>query len=229
MDTLDVLRSSVLHTHETLAERYDAASAMLSTPGEPRKGFESIDTFLAVASKHLGAVDAVLLAQVRRHVPDGTRLVHGYLRAAKDLELALAHVKAREYGSVFQAGRRWSAVWGDVDQALAEHRHHEFVLVEMLAAHLTREQLDHLAERLHQAERDAPSRPHPYAPHTGLSGRLARRVLHVADSFWDAAEGRMVPEPERPPHHDPGLFAQYLLADPRFDEDGPTAAGAAAG
>lgn len=219
MDTLDVLRSSVLHTHESLAQRYDEASAMLSTPGQPRKGLEPIDTFLSIASKHLSAVDAVLLAQVRKHVPQGAQLVHDYLHAARELELALAHVKAREYGSVFQAGRAWSSVWGDVEHALAEHRHHEFVLVEMLAAHLTRAELDELAERLHQAEKGAPSRPHPYAPHTGISGRLARRVLHAADSFWDAAEGRMVPEPERPPHKDPGLFAQYLLADPRFDEE----------
>lgn len=219
MDSLDVLRSSVLHTHESLALRYDGASAMKTTPGEPRKGYESIDTFLASASKHLGAVDAVLLAQVRKSVPGGGRLVRAYLSAARKLEVALAHVKAREYGSVFQAGRAWTSVWADVDRALDEHRRHEFQLIEMLAAQLTREQLDELAERLHRAEIRAPSRPHPYAPHTGLSGRLSRRVMHAADSFWDAAEGRMVPEPERAPRGDPGLFAQYLLADPRFDED----------
>jgi hypothetical protein len=48
---------------------------------------------------------------------------------------------------------------------------------------------------------------------------VARRVLHTVDAFWDTAEGRMVPEKEHAEHKKPGLMAQYLLADPRFDED----------
>ena len=32
-------------------------------------------------------------------------------------------------------------------------------------------------------------------------------------------EGRMVPEPVRPPHGPPGRLTQYLLADPRFAEE----------
>ncbi|MFC4784058.1 hypothetical protein ACT8ZV_06265 [Nocardioides sp. MAHUQ-72] len=221
MDTLDVLRSSILFTHENLAARFDRASAMLYTPGQPRKGYEHIDTFLAVASKHLNAVDAVLLPTVRRQVPDGAHVVHDYLHSVKALELALAHVKAREYGSVFDAARPWNAVWSDVGAALAEHRRHEFALGELLAVHVQPVTLETLADRLHRAETRSPSRPHPYAPHTGVPGAVARRIMHAVDSFWDAAEGRMVPEPVRPPHKAPGKVTQYFLADPRFDEDDP--------
>src|SRR6476661_2564881 len=95
MDTLDVLRSSILFTHEDLAARFDRASAMLYTPGQPRKGYEHIDTFLSVASKHLNAIDAVLLPEVRRTVPDGDHLVHEYLHAAKTLELGLVRRRRR--------------------------------------------------------------------------------------------------------------------------------------
>ncbi len=219
MDTLDVFRSSILYTHENLSARFDQASAMLSTPGQPRKGYEEIDTFLAVASKHLNAVDAVLLPAVRKLVPDGSHVVHEYLRAAKGLELALAHVKGREYGSVFDAGRSWRSVWADVGSALAAHRRAEFEAAELLAARMSVAGLDALAERLHRAEKAAPSRPHPYTPHTGFPGLVARRIMHAVDSFWDAAEGRMVPAPVRPPHKSPGKLTQYLLADPRFDEE----------
>ena len=223
MDTLDVLRSTILFTHEDLAARFDRASAMLYTPGQPRKGYEHIDTFLSVASKHLNAIDAVLLPEVRRTVPDGDHLVHEYLHAAKTLELALAHVKAREYGSVFDAARSWRSVWSDVGTALAGHRRREFELGELLAVRSSVAALDALAGRLHRAETAAPTRPHPYAPHTGVPGAVARRVMHTVDSFWDAVEGRMAPDPPRPPHKEPGKVTQYFLADPRFDEDNPPA------
>ena len=219
MDGSDVLSNSVQQTHERLSGQFEEASAMMRTPGQPRKSFETIDTFLAIASKHLNAVDAALLPVVRKRVPDGSHVVHDYLRAARELELALAHVKAREYGSVFQAGRSWQSVWSDVGSSLEAHRNSEFELCGLLADQLDAETLDKLTERLYQAEMSAPSRPHPYAPHTGLRGQVTRRVMHAADAFWDAAEGRMVPEPVRPEHKAPGKVAQYLLADPRFDEE----------
>ncbi len=221
MVTVDVLRSSIQHTHDNLAARFEDASAMVNTPGQPRKAFEPIDAFLALASRHLNAVDAVLLPAVRRYMPDGGHAVHDYLRSARELELALAHVKAREYGSVFDAGRRWESVWRDVGDALAAHRRIESAVVDRLTERLDGRGLDDLTEHLHRAEPGAPTRPHPYAPHTGLPGLVARKVMHAVDSFWDTAEGRMVPMPTRPQRRAPGRFTQYLLADPRFDEEGP--------
>jgi hypothetical protein len=221
MDTLDVLSSSVRHTHELLSARFDHASAMMRTPGQPRKAYEHIDTFLAVASRHLGAVDAVLVPAARRSVPDGAQVVHHYLDVARELELALAHVKGREYGSVFQAGRSWSSVWLEVGETLAAHRRSEGDLVARLAARLDRSALEEVTDLLYRAEVAAPSRPHPYAPHTGLPGLVARKVMHAADLFWDTVEGRMIPEPERPPHRAPGRMTQYLLGDPHFDEEPP--------
>ena len=49
---------------------------------------------------------------------------------------------------------------------------------------------------------------------------MARGVARRVDGFWDAAEGRMVPEPLR--HHERGAdgrFTQYLLADPHLPDD----------
>lgn len=222
MSAVDALSSTVRHTHETLATRLDIASTMVSTPGEPRKAYEGIDTFLAIASKHLNAVDAALLPSARKALPDGAALVHVYLGAARELEVALAHVKARAYGSTFEAGHHWEAVWTDVRTALGAQRRAETDLAARLTAALELALLDELAERLHRAESTAPTRPHPYAPHTGVAGAVSRRVMHVVDSFWDTAEGRMSPTPERPSHKAPGRLAQYLLADPRFDEEGPS-------
>ena len=219
MGTNDVLRRSIQQTHDGLAERLQAARAMGAPPEEPRQDYQRIDLFLATASKHLHAVDAVLLPRARKQVPDGGHLVHDYLRSAKDLEVVLAHVKAHEYGSVYESGYAWPGVWSDVRTAMWDHRRHEQVLGDRLTASLDDPAIDVITERLRNAEFAAPTRPHPYTPHTGLLGLVARRVMHTADSFWDAVEGRTVPEQKRAPKKEPGRFTQYVLGDPHFDEE----------
>jgi hypothetical protein len=224
MGTTDVLRSSIQHTHGRMSQRLEAAKVMETPADRPRDGYERIDTFLAATSKHLHAVDAVLLRPARKRVPDGATLVHDYVRSVKELEIVLAHVKAHEYGSVYESSYAWPEVWADVDTALADHHRHEEVLGDQLSNALDDEQLDRLTHRLYNAELAAPSRPHPYTPHTGLLGLVARRVMHTADRFWDTVEGRMDPEPKAEPKKPPGRIAQYFLADPRFDEEEQTPA-----
>ena len=221
MSNVDVLRHSIAHTHENLEYRLQRARAMAHAPDQPRQALEVIDGFLAMASKHLGAVDAVLVPAVHAQVEGGDRLVHDYVHAEKELELALAHVKARAYGSAYDVDRSWTSVWDDVGESLTAHRGSERALGEALTDALDPQALDDLTERMQNAEAGAPSRPHPYAPHTGVAGQVSRRVLHAVDSFWDTAEGRMVPEKERPDRGKPGRVAQYFLADPRFDEEEP--------
>jgi hypothetical protein len=213
------LTHSIEETHRTLEARLDTAAEMVSIPGQPRKGYEHTDTFLAAASRHLNAVEDVLVRAVRKNVEGGGRLAHDYVKISKELEIALANAKAREYGSAYAVKLRWEDVWGDVRIQLREQHACEHAMVERLAQRLDEAALDDMAEALYHAELAAPSRPHPYAPHLGVRGKVSRRVLHAVDAFWDAAEGRMVPEPARPPHKKPGLIGQYLLADPRFDEE----------
>ena len=54
-----------------------------------------------------------------------------------------------------------------------------------------------------------------------LDAKQQPKVMHAVDAFWDTAEGRMAPDPEPPRRKKPGLLGQYLLADPRFDEEEP--------
>jgi hypothetical protein len=218
MGTTDVLRSSLEHTHHEIADRRRAAAARAPRE-EPRHDRQCLDEFLAATSRHLHAVDAVLVPAARTRVPDGRAVAHDYLRTARTLEVVLAHVKAHEYGSVYETSFAWSTVWAEVDLALEEQWRREEALAERLTEALPDDRLDRLTGDLRAAEARAPSRPHPYTPHTGLLGRAGRRVMHVADGFWDTVEGRMVPEPERPPKPPPGRFTQYFLADPRFDEE----------
>ena len=219
MTTADVLRHSVEHTHENLAAWLAGARAMAGTREQPRKAYEDIDTFLAIASRHLGAVDAVLIPAVRHKVSHSSRLVHDYVHAERELEVALTHIKAHAYGSTYESGYTWPEAWAEVDECLAGHRACEMALADSLTDVLSVESLDQVTESLQAAEAKAPTRPHPWAPHTGVAGSVSRKVLHTVDAFWDTAEGRMAPEPEPPARPKPSLLWQYLLADPRFDEE----------
>ena len=219
MGTSSVLHSSIRQAQQRTRTRLDAVKVIESPPDQPRQGYERLDTFLAETSRHLHAVDAALLPPARHEMPDGHSLVHDYLRSAKQLEVVLVHVKAHEYGSVYETPYSWADVWSELDRALADYQRHEQVLGDLLAQALDDSELERISRRLGEAERRAPSRPHPYTPHTGLPGLVARRVMGVADRFWDTVEGRMYPEPKPKPKKPPGLVAQYFLGDPRFDEE----------
>jgi hypothetical protein len=210
------LLSAVRETHDRLVALLAAAREMGVPRGTPRAAHERIDAFLATACRHLHAVDAVLLPAARRELPDGSTLVHAHLRSVKELEVMLAHVKARQYGSVYETSFAWPRIWSEVETAMTEHRRLEEELCRRMAERLDEARLAELADALSSAEPVGPTRPHPYTPHTGLAGLVARRVMLTADRIWDAFEGRMVPEPEHAPKREPGRIAQYFLADPRF-------------
>ena len=206
-------------TQRSLEERLGEALSPHRDPRRPRDSFSAIDTFMAATSRHLAAVEAVLLRQVHRAVPDGDALVHAYLDAARRLEMSLVQLKARLYGEAHAIHVEWPDVWDRVQIRLAEHNRLELTMVDALVRHGDTEKVEGLARQLFDAERHAPSRPHPMLPHTGVLSPVARRVWAVADRFWDAAEGRVIPDPVRPAtHRHDSLLAQYLVADPSFDD-----------
>jgi hypothetical protein len=215
----DPLAMTVAATHRSIEERLGEALAPHHDPGRPRDAQAAADTFLAATSRHLAAVEEVLVDEVRRVVPDSESLVADYLDAARDLEQSLALLKARLYGEVHAASLGWPDVWTRVRGRLDRHNRLENELVAQLARHGDADHLDALARAVFEAETRAPTRPHPLVPHRGLLGHLARRVFAVADRFWDTAEGRVIPDPVKPrAHKHDSLMAQYLVADPKFDD-----------
>lgn len=215
MGTSDCLKISIQHTHDGLAERLDAARQVIARPEETRRGCPPIDMFCARASQHLHAVDHVLLPSARAR--------EDYCAAEHRLGVLLTHVKAHEFGSTYERGFSWPGVWGEVDDALAGYRAEEELLVDTLTASLSDEALEAMVQRMAEVEPTEPTRPHPYLPHQGVVGRMARQVERVADAFWDAVEGRYVPEREHAPKKTPGRWGSYVLGDPRFDEEEPPA------
>ena len=204
--------------HHDLRQRLDVAAGARPVRGHPRDHYAAIDTFLAAASRHSSAmVDAI--APLVQHLPGGHDLAHEFLAASRTYEESLAQVKAKLYGSTFAVARPWPSIWHDVRRELEAVTALEQRLADTLLAAEPDDPED-LGTRLHHAELVSPTRPHPWIPHQGVVGHLARAVARQVDRFWDTAEGRMVPEPVR--HHDrtrQGPLTQYLLADPHLDEE----------
>lgn len=215
----DTLAMTVAATHRSLEERLGEATSPHRDRSRPRDAQAAADMFLAATSRHLAAVEEVLVGEVRRVVPRSEKLVADYLEAARDLEQILSLVKARVYGEVHAAALGWSELWGRVRTRFDHHNKLENELVTRLAQHGAPERSDDLARAVFEAETHAPTRPHPLLPHRGPLGHLARKLFAVADRFWDAAEGRIIVEPVKPPvHKHDSLMAQYLVADPKFDD-----------
>jgi len=219
MTAVDTLVPGTTATHGVLADRLSTAAATRPDATHARDQFPATDTFLASASRHLAAVNEVILPAVRQRVPGGDMRAREFLEQSKRLEIALAQVKARLYGSTYAIRRSWESVWDDVRHEFEATWRLEQTLTNDLAAHRQPDDPDWGVE-LYHGELHAPTRPHPYVPHSGLRGRMARKVAARVDRFWDATEGRMIPEPVHPPDrsHD-GRFAQYFLADPHLPDD----------
>ncbi|RJS46065.1 hypothetical protein D4739_07430 [Nocardioides cavernaquae] len=162
----------------------------------------------------------MVVPAARHRLPDGAERAREFIRQARRFEYAMAQVKAKLYGSTYAIRRTWDSLWSDVRREFEATWELEQALVNDLAEQHHEGDPD-WGEELCHAELKAPTRPHPYVPHQGLPGKVARRVALRVDRFWDMAEGRMMPEPIR--HHerqDDGRVAQYFLADPHLpDED----------
>ncbi|WP_067438531.1 hypothetical protein [Nocardioides jensenii] len=216
----DKLQHSIRATHDVLDERLSTAEWHRPTADKPRDRFPATDTFLASASRHLAAANAVLVPAARRQLPDGSELAHRFSRTSRDLEYAMAQTKAKLYGEAHAIYRPWHEIWTDLHHRFDAFMALEEELVAALVEHTTKEARSELADRVYGAELRAPTRPHPYVPHLGLPGKVARRICLGVDHFWDTTEGRMIPEPVKPHdrEHD-GRLTQYLLADPHLPGD----------
>ncbi|WP_104105708.1 hypothetical protein [Nocardioides sp. 616] len=224
---METLVSDLDRTHQALALRLDRAEAARPHPESmrPRDQYPATDTFLLSASRHLGAVNEVLVPAARHRLPEGRHRASEFVAQCRALEVALNQVKAKLYGSAYAVRRPWSDIWGEVHRAFDAVWESERELAVDLVAN-QRDGDPDWSQRLHVAELHAPTRPHPYLPHQGLPGKVTHAVALRVDRFWDTAEDRMVPEPLH--HHERSLdgpLTQYLLADPHLpdDDDSPPA------
>lgn len=218
MTFTDSLERAVLGPHRTI-DHLARTAHPTQMPSDPRQAYEVVDAFMSVVSRHLAAVEDALLPVARERLDDGHERVRDYLHDTRTLEQSIHALKARLYGDVQIHHVPLEALWEEIESLLAEHEDHESRLVADLMAQLTVSEHDPLAEQVLTAGDHAPTRPHPHTPHTGRTGRAAHRFWRVADTFWDTAEGRVVPHRRKRPHPKSGsLLTRYFTGVPQFED-----------
>lgn len=213
------LDKSLEARHERLRGLLERARSAPHNEIGSRDRVRETDAFLAAASRHVAALAAVLLPQVRKHLPDGRERSRELITTTRELEVAMNLVKARLYGATYAVHRSWPQVWDHVNEPFEATLAMERTLVDRLKEHLSEQEGEELADRLHEAAEHSPTRPHPFLPYQGPIASVARRLAAHIDAFWDTAEGRMFPEPPHPRHRTGSKLEQYLLGDPQFDEE----------
>lgn len=164
----------------------DATSSSLQI----RERHGLVDSFLADSSRHVIALQAILVGTARRKLGDSSS--RELARACHQLQLALRAMHARHWGSSQLMGVPWCDIRRSVDESMELLLAAEASVSAQLQALLQPDEVARICGRLADAEMHAPTRPHPYLPHRGIGGRLAHRAAARSDAFWDGVQGRVI-------------------------------------
>jgi hypothetical protein len=210
---------AILGPHVGLGDMLNAVTEPGAPDAGPQRMRQLAAGFIAGACSHLGGVEETILPIARRRLPHGRGMVAEYVAHARELERALHRLNARLYGEAHASRQPHRTPWPRIGEWLVEHAERESVLLDSVLWTVTAEEAHVLARRIAYVAEHAPTRPHPYAPHTGLAGRVSHRVLGVADGFWDGAQGRSIPHATHSqaiPRN--SLLTAYVLGVPTFDD-----------
>ncbi|MGW5187610.1 hypothetical protein ACWEOO_00035 [Kribbella sp. NPDC004138] len=213
--TASTLELALTYEHARIRELAEPAHHPDAAHPEHR---HQTDWFYAIAAQHLAAAEDVLLPHVRR-LSDGEELVTRYVGNAKELERSLRFLKGRQYGDSRFVDLQHDDLWRQIDRLLDEHETIETTYGRRISEQLDGPDVNRLTENLLEAEEIAPTRAHPYSPHTGSAGRLAHRMWRMADAAWDSAEGRVIPTKYHAHPKRDSALSHYLYGTPMPHEE----------
>jgi len=149
-----------------------------------REVFERLTEVLSV---HSAVEKEIFYPAVRSALAGGDDIVKDALREHQDVELSLERLHKVSMGSDEFTVEILSLA-GDVREHLRKEEQEIFPAVRKV---LSERELTHLADKILQAARHAPSRPHPHAPRSALGSKLAGRLVGPLDRLRDFARQRI--------------------------------------
>ena len=175
---------------QAIEDAHERALEALADPDTP-----TLDAVVWL-SVHLAAVQHVVQPEFSRFF-DGP-IVRTFRRGAGRIERTLRTLEQLESGDALVSNvdetRVLHALVAQVGaQADLEHR-----LLDQLAERLSPDEQRRLVAEYQCALAQAPTRPHPHAPHGPVLGGLAFRVNGPRDHVMDTLDSRHIPTPHRP-------------------------------
>ncbi len=174
---------------------------------------DAYDRVVADLSAHLIAMEVVVDSEYVRRVPHAQLTVRRQLELTRRIESVLRRLQLLLWGRPVPRGVTVDSARAELQELLARHRRDEVEMLRILDAALTEDERRALAERLDEADRHAPDRPHPHAPRSLLATKVMYRPVAAWDRFFDAQDSRP-PRSDVPGHEPSGLWDGYLLGTP---------------
>lgn len=169
--------------HREVEEMFERLKAL--EPGS-EQARDVVDEITIELVRHSVAEEQCLYPAVREHVPGGDEMADRELEDHGKIELVLKDLENlppddANFGPL-------------VDRLIAEVTAHvkdeEGRLFPALLAACSFEQLDELGEKVRQAKKTAPTRPHPHAPDTPPANKFVGLGTGLVDRLRDALTGR---------------------------------------
>jgi hemerythrin superfamily protein len=169
--------------HREVAELFGKIEAL--PPGDKNRKLYADQATIELI-RHSVAEEEYLYPAVREHLPDGDAI------ADREIE---DHAKAEQIMKDLESCEAGDAEFDRlIGQLMSEIRSHvadeEGNLFPRLQAACSAEALDSLGDKVRQAKKTAPTRPHPSAPDTPPGNKLLAPGAGLVDRMRDALSGR---------------------------------------
>jgi hemerythrin superfamily protein len=178
-DALDVL----IDDHRRMQQLVEE----LREPGTDGRARDLADLAISAIVRHSVAEEMYIYPAMKTYLPDGERAVEHDVAEHQQLEELLKTLEHLD-----ETDPQFAATVAQIDATLADHvadeEHDQFPA---LRAAVPAETLQQLAAKVEMAERIAPTRPHPAAPHHELFHKTVGTGVGLVDRLKDALTGRM--------------------------------------
>jgi len=178
MDVVDILTTD----HQEMV----SLIAQIESTSDPGKRRDLADTVIAEVMRHAVAEEMFVYPAVEEHVPDGTKEVEHDKNEHDEIVRLMKQVE-----DVDAADPEFMELIRELEAKLRHHaKDEESEQFPQLRAHIPAEKLVDLGEKVENAKKLAPTRPHPHAPHSELFHKTIGPGVGMVDRLRDKLTGR---------------------------------------
>lgn len=177
-DVVDILTTD----HQEMV----ALIGRIESTADPSQRRDLADTVIAEVMRHAVAEEMFVYPVVEEHVPNGAKEVEHDKKEHDEIVRLMKQVE-----DVDAADPEFMELIRELEAKLRHHaKDEESEQFPQLRAHIPAEKLVDLGEKVENAKKRAPTRPHPHAPHSELFHKTIGPGVGMVDRLRDKLTGR---------------------------------------